>query len=761
MAADDQTVDVEGRRLRLTNLDKVLYPTTGTTKADVLAYYAEIAPVMLPHLAGRPITRKRWVHGVGTEDSPGQVFFQKNLDDATPDWVARGTIQHRDHENAYPIATEPATLAWLAQIASLELHVPQWRFAADGSPANPDRLVIDLDPGPGAGLPECVEVARIARGILRDVGLEPVPVTSGSKGVHLYAKLDGALTTTQSSAFAKELARAIEADHPQLAVSDMKKALRQGKVLVDWSQNSGAKTTVSPYSLRGRLRPTVAAPRTWRELLSPQLRQLELDEVLQRVRRRGDPAEAVAPDTPDRLGTYRSMRDPAKTSEPVPERHGRGGGREFVIQEHHARRLHWDFRLEREGVLVSWALPKGVPSDGRRNHLAVPTEDHPLEYGAFEGTIPKGEYGAGEVSIWDAGRYDLEKWRDDEVIATLHGRTDGGLGGEPTRLALIRTGKDWLIHRMRGQPDASARPPRIAPMLATRGSADELDELAGGDWVLEGKWDGYRAIVTIEDGRARLRSRNDQDLGRRFPELRALADQVRAERAVLDGEIVVLDGRGRPSFRALQQRLQSGNDGRLRFIAFDALWIDGRDLQREPYEVRRRLLAEATTEGPLLEAPGDLGSDPLAALAVAEDLGLEGVVAKAAGSRYRAGRRSSDWRKITRIRTAEVVLAGWREGTASLLLAVPGDDGWRYAGRVGSGLAAAEFDGIVERLTRAERATAPLDDVPAADAHDARWSRLALVAEIAFAERTDGGRFRQPRWRGLRPDKAIDDVVVE
>lgn len=759
MARDDHTVQVEGRRMRLTNLDKVLYPETGTTKADVLAYYAEITPVILPHLDGRPITRKRWVHGVGTADDPGAVFFQKNLDDTTPDWVARGTIQHRDHENSYPIATEPATLAWLAQIASLELHVPQWRFAADGSPAHPDRLVIDLDPGPGTGLPECVEIARLARAILRDVGLDPVPVTSGSKGVHLYAKLDGALSTEQAAAFAKELARSIEADHPDLAVSDMKKSLRQGRVLVDWSQNSGAKTTVSPYSLRGRLRPTVAAPRTWRELLSPQLRQLEMGEVLQRVRRRGDPAASVAPDPPDRLETYRSMRDASRTSEPVPERHGRGGGREFVIQEHHARRLHWDFRLERDGVLVSWALPKGVPGDDRRNHLAVPTEDHPLEYGSFEGTIPKGEYGAGEVTIWDAGRYELEKWREDEVIATLHGRPDGGLGGEPVRLALIRTGKDWLIHRMQQQPDASARPPRIAPMLATRGTVQDLD---GDDWVLEGKWDGYRAVVTIEDGRARLRSRNDQDLGRRFPELRELTARVRAERAVLDGEIVMLDARGRPSFRALQARMQgAGDEGRLRFIAFDLLWIDGRDLQREPYDVRRRLLAEAVEPGSLLEAPGDLGADPTAALAVAEDLGLEGVVAKMRHSRYRMGRRSSDWRKLTRIRTAEVVVAGWREGTASLLLAVPDGDGWRYAGRVGSGLGTQELDGIVARLERMERATAPVDDVPAADARDARWSRLELVAEIAFAERTDGGRFRQPRWRGLRPDKAVSDLNVE
>src|SRR5690606_9778423 len=197
-----------------------------------------------------------------------------------------------------------------------------------------------------------------------------------------------------------------------------------GKVLVDWSQNSAAKTTIAPYSLRGRARPWVAAPRTWAEIEAPGLAQLEMDEVLEVLHRRGDPLAALASPAEDRLATYRSMRDPRKTSEPVPEAAPvpRPGGRSFVIQEHDARRKHFDFRLEHGGVLVSWALPKGEPTDPKRNHLAVRTEDHPLEYGTFEGEIPKGEYGAGHVQIWDSGVYELEKWRDDEVIVTLEGR---------------------------------------------------------------------------------------------------------------------------------------------------------------------------------------------------------------------------------------------------------------------------------------------------------------------------------------------------
>ncbi|MCU1533573.1 MAG: ATP-dependent ligase [Glaciihabitans sp.] len=457
-SASEERVSIDGHRLSITHLDKVLYPETGTTKADVLAYYAEIADVLIPHARMRPATRKRWVHGVGTASAPGEVFFQKNLEDSAPDWVPRRKLVHKDHINVYPMVNDRATLAWFAQIAALEIHVPQWQFGRTGIRKNPDRLVLDLDPGPGAALPECAEVARLARVILRGMGLEPYPVTSGSKGIHLYAALDGTQTTEQVSAIAHELARALEADHPDLIVSDMKKSLREGKVLVDWSQNNGAKTTVAPYSLRGRSRPTVAAPRTWRELASRDLAHLEYTEVLRRVRRRGDPLASLGE---DHLATYRSMRDPAKTPEPVPRARAKNSdGRSFVIQEHHASRLHWDFRLEHDGVLVSWALPKGVPTEPRKNHLAVQTEDHPLEYGNFEGDIPRGEYGGGHVEIWDAGTYELEKWREGkEVIVTLHGERHGA-----HRYALIHTGgtgsaatageeNNWLIHLM--QADAS------------------------------------------------------------------------------------------------------------------------------------------------------------------------------------------------------------------------------------------------------------------------------------------------------------------
>ncbi|MCS5713971.1 ATP-dependent DNA ligase [Herbiconiux sp. CPCC 205716] len=838
-SANEQTVTVGGHRLRISNLDKVLYPETGTTKADVLRYYAEIATVLVPHARNRPATRKRWVHGVGSDEHPGQVFFQKNLDEGTPDWVRRVEVQHSDHVNVYPLVNNAATLAWLAQIAALEIHVPQWRVDAHGRRKNPDRFVIDLDPGEGAGLPECVEVAKLARAILTGMGLDPVPVTSGSKGIHLYAALDGSQTSDQVSAVAHELARALEADHPELVVSDMKKSLRTGKVLVDWSQNNGNKTTICPYSLRGRSRPTVAVPRTWRELASKNLRQLELDEVLKRMRTRDDPlaesaeapgaveapagewhsnrsaddqpdAHPTASSATDRLTTYRAKRDGTKTPEPVPaDTPASTDGRSFVIQEHHARRLHWDFRLEHDGVLVSWALPKGVPDDPGQNHLAVQTEDHPLEYGTFEGSIPAREYGAGTVTIWDFGKYELEKWRDGkEIIVSLHGQPSGGLG-EPRKVVLIHTGgergKDnWLIHRMRAgaesddpadrRRDASAERPaararqnassperpgrEIKPMLATLAApADvESDEDA---YAFEMKWDGIRAIARVDRGAVTLHTRNGNDVTPAYPEITEALAQLYPDRSlVLDGEVVALDKAGRPSFGRLQQRMGLSKPRDVTaaraqvavdLMAFDLLELDGTSLVKEGYDERRRMLADTlpADEGPL-HLPPAVDGDLQHALDASRTLGLEGVMAKRRDSTY-STTRSRAWLKLKHHLAQEVVIGGWRPGQGrraaqigSLLVGVPDADGvLQYVGRVGTGFSDRDLTAIASRLSPLTRKTSPFADVPAADARDAVWVTPSLVGEVSFAEWTSTGRLRQPSWRGFRSDKSPAEVARE
>jgi bifunctional non-homologous end joining protein LigD len=791
-SGSDQAVTVGGHRITLTNLDKVMYPSTGTTKGDVLAYYAEIADVLIPHAKDRPATRKRWVNGVGTPDDPGEVFFQKNLDEHAPSWVKRRSIEHSDHSNDYPLVNDLATLTWLAQIAALEIHVPQWRFGRTGTRKNPDRIVFDLDPGEGVGLAECAEVARSVKKIMEGMGLNAMPVTSGSKGIHLYAALDGSQTSDQVSAVAHELARALEADSPDLVVSDMKKANRVGRVLVDWSQNNGSKTTVTPYSLRGRFEPTVAAPRTWRELASKDLAQLDYRDVLRRVKRRGDPLAELSAgrldDDADRLIVYRSKRDASRTPEPVPAAASEPtSGQSFVIQEHHASRLHWDFRLEHDGVLVSWALPKGVPTEPKKNHLAVQTEDHPLEYGSFEGTIPKGEYGGGTVTIWDAGDYDLEKWRDgEEVIVTLHGRKGGGLDGD-SRVALIHTGGDgsddnWLIHRMKdaAAPAVAERPvtlPAPKAMLATLGSvADIRDE---NDWSFEMKWDGVRSLAHVSGGSVILTSRNGIDQTRTFPEVQALGADIGDHDALVDGEIVALGKGGAPNFGLLQQRnglTRPGDVERVRasvpvhYMVFDLLQLDGESLLARPYDERRAALEALVkpSDDDTVQVPPAFVGTLAEAVSTSKRLGLEGVVAKRRDGRYESGKRSRSWTKIKHHRDQEVVVGGWRPGNGrratgigSLLLGIPEGDGFRYVGRVGTGFTDRVLDEILETLQKRSRSTPSLTDVPPADARDAHWVRTDLVAEVEFAEWTGDGRLRQPVWRGWRPDKAPADIHLE
>lgn len=292
MSGSRERIEIDGHRLSLTNLDKVLYPETGTTKAEVILYYSRIADRILPLLAGRPATRKRWPDGVGTAADPVPAFFTKSLDSGTPDWVARVTLQHSDEAKTYPVIDSAATLVLMAQYAALELHVPQWRAGPQGEQRPPDRLVLDLDPGPGTGLAECVEIARQARALLDSIGLPTCPVTSGSKGLHLYARLNGDLTSADASALARELARGLEQANPDLVTSQMKKALRPGKVFVDWSQNNAAKTTICPYSLRGRPQPMVAAPRTWEELDADRVDQLDHQQVIARLDQ-PDPLDCV------------------------------------------------------------------------------------------------------------------------------------------------------------------------------------------------------------------------------------------------------------------------------------------------------------------------------------------------------------------------------------------------------------------------------------------------------------------------------------
>jgi bifunctional non-homologous end joining protein LigD len=474
------------------------------------------------------------------------------------------------------------------------------------------------------------------------------------------------------------------------------------------------------------------------------------------------------------LRTYRRKRHADRTPEPVPGEGPlpRGGDDTFVVQEHHARRLHWDLRLERGGVLVSWAVPKGIPQDPHTDHLAVHTEDHPLSYASFEGEIPKSEYGGGTMTIWDAGTYETCTWTDDEVEVVLHGERARG------RYVLFRTGDDqWMIHRKDPPPPGwEPMPTLVQPMLATPGTLPPEREDAA--WAYEMKWDGVRTVSYVEGGRLRLLSRNDRDVTAAYPEVKGLAEQLGSVPAILDGEIVALDAQGRPDFGLLQRRMGVTKPAQVRrlvdevpvvYLVFDVLYLDGRTTTALPYRDRRELLEGLGLEGTAWVVPPASYGGGTEMLAASLERGLEGVLAKRADSPYLPGRRSPAWRKVKNVRTQEVVVAGWRPGSGrragtvgSLLLGLPGEEGLEYVGHVGTGFTAAALADAERKLRPLERKTSPFAvGPPRADARDAHWVTPKLVGEVMFTEWTGDGRLRHPSWRGFRPDKSPGEIRRE
>jgi bifunctional non-homologous end joining protein LigD len=468
------------------------------------------------------------------------------------------------------------------------------------------------------------------------------------------------------------------------------------------------------------------------------------------------------------------MRDFEATPEPSGSKRRKKKPRapRFVVQEHHARRLHWDLRLEHDGVLLSWAIPKGIPPAPKPNHLAVHTEDHPLEYLDFHGEIPEGSYGAGSMTIWDQGTYEPEKIEDREVIVTLHGERARG------RYVLFQTdGRNWMIHRMDppDDPDREPMPERIEPMLATLSQDLPRDEQ---HYAFEVKWDGVRAIAYVEPGHLRLTARKGSEITHRYPEVRGLADAVGATSMVLDGEIVAFEGE-RPSFEKLQRRMHVNDARSIRrlvnevpavYVIFDLLWFDGHSTVALPYRDRRALLDRLELNGPSWQTPAARYEGGRALLDATAEVGLEGVVAKRLDSPYEPGRRSRNWLKVKNHWQQEFVVGGWLPGqgarhtTLGALLigcyeSTDPDAELRYAGRVGTGMKESDLQQFKKLLEERARDTSPFEPRPRVK--DARWVEPDLVVQVRFAEWTSAGVVRAPAYLGLLDDRDPRDVVRE
>ena len=416
-------IKINGEKLKLTNLNKVLYRKTGFTKGQVIDYYKNVSSYILPHLKDRPITLKRFPNGVEND-----FFYEKQCPSFKPDWLK--TLEKGQMSKNYCLINDLPSLIWIANLASIELHT---LLVTKENVSRPTMLVFDLDPGQPATLLNCLEISLIMRDMLSGLGLKCFAKTSGGKGLHFYLPLNTEVTYDQTKFFAKAVAQVMEKNYPDRIVSKMDKSIRKGKVFIDWSQNTQHKTTVCVYSLRAQPTPTVSMPVSWEQvekaITEKNAESLIYDpaQALETLKKQGDifaevltlkqklpydlaknktlnkPASLESKNS--KLSTYQKKRDFTKTPEPPSRLASRSKTFIFVIHKHAARKLHYDLRLEVHGVLKSWAVPKGPSSSPAEKRLAVQTEDHPFGYKDFEGTIPAGQYGAGLVIIWDRGTY--------------------------------------------------------------------------------------------------------------------------------------------------------------------------------------------------------------------------------------------------------------------------------------------------------------------------------------------------------------------
>jgi len=476
------------------------------------------------------------------------------------------------------------------------------------------------------------------------------------------------------------------------------------------------------------------------------------------------------------LADYEAKRDFQASPEPTggagEDGHAAGAPEtRFVIQEHSATRLHWDLRLERAGVLASWAVPNGIPDDPAHNRKAVHTEDHPLEYLDFEGDIPTGSYGAGTMRIWDRGTYSCEKWQARKVVLTFHGERVRG------RYSLFQTGsdsRDWMMHRMDAPVDPAREPMPEAPvpMLARAGTLPGAET----GWAYEIKWDGVRALAHSTPGSLRLLSRNGRDITSQYPELRRLNRALGSHDAILDGEIVAFDAAGRPSFARLQERMHIVSESVARrraadvpatYVLFDLVYLDGHSLTRLPYAERRRRLVALALDGEAWRTPAAHEGDGAALLAASARQGLEGLIAKRLDSAYEPGRRAPSWVKVKNSRRQELVVGGWLPGEgrraqrigALLVGFYEAAGSLRYAGRVGTGFTDAILADLARRMAPLRRSDSPFG--AGRFPRGAQFCEPELVIEVEFTEWTRARMLRHPAYKGLRDDKAPEEVVLE
>jgi len=766
-----QTAQVGRRQIELSNLTKVLYPEDHITKAHLLEYYLKIAPTVLAQLKGRPLSFVRFPEGIN-----GESFFQKNRPEWAPEWLEHAVLG--EEKKDYVIATEPASLAWLANLACIELHQMHSRAPHFDKP---DYIVYDLDPPERYSFQSVAELALEFKEHVESFGYHPFVKTTGRKGLHIITPIEPNWDFQPVFEAAKAVAEPFVASHASTLTLQIKKDYRMGKVLLDIYRNRRAQTIVAAYSLRGVPGAPVSTPVHWEELgalATP--KTFSLHTIPQRVATTGDPWEAISGyatmihterratsktrlkpsrtyKTPEQLQSYSRKRRFDNTAEPQPSELTAGGSA-FVVHRHHASRLHYDLRLEHNGVLRSWAVPKGLPPRPGIMRLAVSVEDHPLDYVNFEGVIPQGEYGGGTMWKFAKGRHEITKQKKDGFYFRL---LSPELNGE-YRVHHTKENQ-WLLERVDTPQTDWLRDP-IQPMLAR-----PADKLPGSpDYLYEVKWDGIRAMISVDEGAIRIRGRNGMDLTGQFPELLDPQPSFRATSGLFDGEIVCLNADGKPDFRNVISRMQQTSTGaveraRAKYPAvcyvFDCLYLDGRAIVNERLVRRREWVADVIKKGCAYRVSESF-EDGASLLDAVRKMGLEGVMAKQRKGTYVPGKRSESWLKIKARQTIECVIIGYTQGKgerepgfAALHLAQTGSGGLRYLGKVGTGFDEHSLKAIFQQLEKLTRTMRPVKERPL-DSTRSVWVEPKLMCEVAFASMTQNGMLREPVFIRMRPDRA-------
>ncbi len=775
MARKSQRVEVGKRQLELSNLEKVLYPDTGITKAEIIEYYLKIAPTILSHLKGRPLSLVRYPDGVD-----GEMFYQKNRPQWAPDWI--DYVRLGKEKKDYMLATEEASMVWLANLACLEMHQMHSRRPHYDAP---DYIVYDIDPPENYQFNKVVDIAISLKQHLERFGYRAFVKTTGGKGVHILTPIEPKWDFHTAFEAAKSLATPFVQSRTEDTTLHIKKDARKGRVLIDIYRNRPSQSIISAYSLRGRANAPVSMPLTWEELQDTQHPgEYHLRNALDKVLRDGDAWESMGAyaaglhtkvssggkpkklpkgdkyKTPDQLKGYQQKRDFSKTPEPGAEVLI-GSNQAFVVHRHHASRLHYDLRLEQDGTLKSWAVPRGMPPRPGIKRLAVQVEDHPVEYLTFEGTIPKGQYGGGNMWRYALGKYEKTKDKKNGFYFRLNSPE---LSGE-YRMHLMK-GNEWLLERVT-PTQINWVQDAIKPMLAQ--TSNQIPH--GEGYLYEVKWDGIRVIISLDEGELTIRSRNQRDVTGLFPELNIPEQAFRATSAVFDGEIVCLNAQGMPVFKDVISRMHSSKAGSIERASrtkpafcylFDCLYLDGRPIVSEPLIRRREWLEDAVRKDTPYRV-SEVLDDGDALFEAAKTMGLEGIMAKNITSKYLPGRRSDAWSKVKVRQTAETVIIGYTQGKGdrkslfgALQIADLIDNKWIYRGKVGTGYDLKTMKDILKELKKIPEHTRVVKQRPVDDAKT-RWIEPSLYCEIEYASITPNKTYREPVFVRLRPDLEMQE----